>query len=245
MPVASTQLKDADATRQIFKVGRSPQGLSHFPDRNSLLVANQGDDSITELNTSTGTIITTLTVGAGPKDISTTEAVFLGFTYIGHFAWVACEGGVGDPDGSVALWWLNPSSNIARQASGIGSIQAIMTGVKNPNTQAYDYGMTGDGLRSAFVANRGGNYLSKVSINISGGGIAFTFLPSKLDIEVGNNPASVCIDPVLPPNNIAPVIISADSGSSELTFLKGAELISPHYKMWIPGVRQVASYWSD
>jgi YVTN family beta-propeller protein len=244
-PVASTQMKDSVKTRQIFKVGRSPQGLSCFPDRNGLLVANQGDDSITELNTSTGQVVTTLTVGAGPSDVSCTELVYVGITPIGWFAWVACEGGAGDAEGSCALWWDNIQSNIARQASGIGSIQAIMTGFKNPNTQQYDYGLTGDGLRSAFVANRGGDYLSKVSINISGGGVSYTFLPSKLDVKVGNNPSSVCIDPVLPPNFIPPVIVSADSGSSQLSFFKGNELISPHYLMEIPGVRTVCSYWSQ
>jgi DNA-binding beta-propeller fold protein YncE len=240
-------LADPDV-RVDFPTGRGPTGCALFPDRSFLMVANSLDDSITEINTATGQTNATLNVDRNPQDIAVTNLVYVGITPIGWFAWITCaEGGSGK--GSVAVWWLSVLSGPGgRTPSGIGSIQATLTDFNRPTGVQYDYGTSGDGLRSAFVANSNGNSVKKVSINISGGGFTLTFLPSVTQtIKVGQNPSSVALDPTSMPRPVSrpPILIAAVRGDGELIFIDSAQVSRPPFILKIPGVSQVGSYWSQ
>ncbi|MEN8149439.1 MAG: Ig-like domain-containing protein [Planctomycetota bacterium] len=231
-----------------FDVGRGPIGCAVFPDRTYIMVCNSLDGSITELNTASGKTVATLNVGGTPTDVAVTNLVYVGITPIGWFAWITCPDG-GDGSGAVAMWWHSVLSGPGgRTPSGIGSIQATLTGFNRPTSVQYDYGTTGDGLRSAFVTNSGGNTISKVSINISGGGFTLTFLPSVTQtIKVGMNPTSVCLDPcmMIRPIRQPPILCVAVRGTGNIVFTDSAQVSRPQYFLKVPGVSRVASYWNQ
>jgi hypothetical protein len=241
---ALTAIKDVPKSRQDFQVGRGPGGCAHLLSKNSLMVANTIGNSVTELNTADGTIFETLSVNESPYDVATSEFVYLGLTPIGNFAWISCQGGGDDANGSVALWWedyLPLGIN-----SGKGRIQSLLGGFKNPKGIQYDYGTSGGGFRSVWVANSGGNTIARMSLNVSGAGLATTILPSiTANVQVGENPADVTIDPLRAPAGNAPIIVSADLGSGQLSFVDSLRLTAPKFALKVPGVRLVDQWLSQ
>ena len=249
---ADQALKDVPLTKRDFPLDTSgtkslgPVACAHSLGISSLHIANRIDASVTELDTTNGNIVDTLNVNEGPRDVAASNFVMLGTTPVGPFAWISCEGGGDDANGSVALWWqdwLPLGVN-----SGKGRIQSLLGGFKNPKGLQYDYGLSGGGLRSCWVANSGGNSVARMSINISGAGLATTILPSiTADIRVGNNPSDVCLDAArlltIPPS--PPVIITADLGSGMLTFIDSIRLTAPTFSLAVPGVRVVDSWPSQ
>jgi hypothetical protein len=173
--------------------------------------------------------------------VAASDFVVLGTTPIGIFAWITCEGGGNDANGSVGLWWedyLPLGVN-----SGRGRIQALLTGFQNPKGCQFDYGLSGGGLRSAWVANSGGNTVSQMAINISGAGLATTILPSiTANIVVGDNPTDVTLDGTRVAIGAPPTIISAVLGSGQLTFLDSFRPTAPTFSLKVPGVRRVDTY---
>jgi hypothetical protein len=246
-PTPAMDQLDEVGTRQDFTVGNGPVGCCMFPDRTVLMVVNSLDNSVTELNTSSGQTIATLATDQQPMDVCCTNGVIWNNILIGWFAWITCYTG-GNGQGSVQLWWLSTLTIPGiRTPSGLGSIHQTITGFEGPLGVQYDYGLTGSGLRSAFVANSSGDTITKLSINPSGAGIQLTFLsPITEQIKVGQNPQDVCIDPTMAPAPVRayPVLVTADRGSGTITFNDSGQVSRPNFKLKVPGVRRVGSYWS-
>lgn len=237
-------LKDVPSSRQDFQVGRGPGGIAPLLSKTSVMVVNRVGNSVTELNTADGSIVDTLQVNESPWDVACSNFVVLGLTPIGHFAWISCQGGGDDANGSVALWWedwLPLGIN-----SGKGRIQSLLGGFKNPKGLQYDYGTSGGGFRACWVANSGGNTVAQMALNVSGAGLATTILPSiTANVTVGNNPTDVAIDPMRATFGNPPIICTADLGSGQISFVDSLRLTAPKFALKIPGVRVVDCWLSQ
>lgn len=204
-------------------VGRGPLGAAHAPDAQLLFVANQLENSCTVINTATFKVNTTFPIGTNPQDAA---ATFF-FPGIGRFAFITCNGGGGDENGSVALWWDVPNG-----------LQANITGFKNPKGIIYDYGV------SAWITNSGGDTASQLTLQIAGGGFAATILPSiTATVETGRNPVDVTVEPFFTFFTQVPrAVITADRGDSRFTFLDPRQPSRPVFTLDRAGVRSVAGY---
>lgn len=210
-------------SRLDLTVGRGPFGAAHKPDGALLMIANQLDNTATLVNTATFTVNTEFGIGTNPQD----AAVSFTFPGLGWFAWITCLGGGNDESGSVILYWNVPNG-----------LQANITGFKNPKGIIYDYGI------STWITNSGGDSCSRLTLAIAGGGFAATILPNiTATIPVGGNPQDVTVDPFYTLLTLAPqAIITADRGSSQLTFIDATQPARPRYGLKIPGASGVFGY---
>ncbi len=225
-PLPTQAVKDITKiqNRSDLQVGRGPMGAAHAPDALLLFVGNELDNTCSVINTGTFTVNTTFSVGTAPQDAAAT------FFYpgIGRFAFITCLGGGIDDAGSVALWWNVPNS-----------LQANITGFKNPKECIFDLGI------SCWVANSGGNEASRLDLAIAGGGFAATILPNiGAKVSVGQNPSGITIEAFFPIIVGAPTqtVITAVRGSGQLTFINPLQPARPTYSLKIPGVQTVATY---
>jgi YVTN family beta-propeller protein len=220
---ATDQLKSrsAQANRKDVQVGRGPFGVAWSPASGEVFVANSIDNTCTVVNTGTASVRTTFATGETPQDVAATFNV----PGIGYFAFITCLGGANEPDGSVSLYWNVPNG-----------LQATLTGFKNPKGLIYDRNA------SVWVANSGGSTVSKLTLQIQGN----TILPTiTATANVGKNPSSVTLGPWPTYFNGAPLeIISADRGSSQLSFIDAQQPFFTPFALPIPGVQEVAA-WFD
>lgn len=210
--------------RQDLTVGRSPHGVACSPSGGVLLTANTTDNSATVVNTSTFQILSTFSTGEQPTEVE------LSFNVSGIFGWITCVGGNTVPDGSVSLYWTSTG------ATG-GGLQADLTGFLNPKGVVYDNGI------SAWIANMGSNTCSQLQLQVVGSGYAATIIPSiTAVVQVGDNPTDVTIDPYYGAAGALPIsVITADQGSSTLTFFDPNTPSRPVFQLPVAGVRSVGS----
>jgi YVTN family beta-propeller protein len=213
----------AGGSRLDIGVGRGPIGAAHGPDAANLFIANNVDNSCTLINSGTAKVNTTFPVGTGPQDVSASFYI----NPVGWFAIVTCLGAPPADMGSVSMWWSRPNG-----------LQANVTGFNNPKGCIYDWAL------SWWVANAGGTTVTRLTLAVAGGGFAATILPNiTADITVGKNPTSCTLEPIsLYLGAPSRVVITADSGSSQISFVDQAQPTRPIYSLPIPGVREVASY---
>ncbi len=213
-------------TRQDLVVGRGPVGAAQAPDAYLCFVANLIDNSCTLVDTSTMAVSTTFPVGTAPQDAA---ATFF-FPGLGRFAFITCLGGGSDSNGSVSIYWSRPNG-----------LQANITGFKNPKGCIYDRGA------AAWIANSGGNTVAKLNLTVAGGGFAATILAAiAADITVGKNPTSCTLEPFsFFFNAPSRCVITADRGSSQISFVDAAAPSRPTYAIPIPGVQEVAAYFDQ
>jgi len=206
-------------------VGRGPVGAAHGVGVPFLFIANSQDNTCSAILSATGVVSTTFSIGTSPIDVAAT----VNFPGIGFFAFITCLGGGSDDNGSVSLYWSRPNG-----------LQANITGFKNPKGLIYDRGA------SAYIANSGGNTVSRLTLAFAGGGFAATILPTiTATMTVGKNPSDVTMDPLLLALGAAPIVITADRGSSTITFVNGGQPIAPNFQLKIPGAQSIAAYWDQ
>lgn len=215
------QLDSVDNRRDL-PVGRGPVGLALNPSVGVLFCANSLDDTCSVINPATWKVTTTFQVGASPYDCAAT----VNYTGIGYFCFITCQGS-GSDDGSVALYWNSPNG-----------LQANITGFKNPMGCAFDNNT------SAWIANAGSDTISQLQLQVVGGSFASTILPSIVaTVTVGKNPVDVTLEPYFTATaGTATSIVSADRGSSQVTFTDPLVPSRPTFSIEIPGVRVVGSY---
>lgn len=221
-PLVQVNATDPSNRKDII-VGEGPIGVGIAIGAGLVFTANSVGNSCTVVNGGTATISTSFSTGAMPKQVEGTAFI----NPVGYFAFITCLGGPGQEDGSVALWWSAPNG-----------LQANITGFKNPDGAMYDRGI------SCWIANSGGDTISRLTLAVSGGGFASTILPQiDATITVGKNPSDVTIDPLMLALRQPPVVIAAVPGSGTLTFGDTAEPWRPVFSIPIPGVQRCASYW--
>jgi len=176
------------------------------------------------INVNTAKVLTTFSVGTNPFDVAST----FNYPNVGFFAFITCQGGGVDLDGSVALYW-----------SRYNGLQANVTGFKNPQGCMFDYGA------ACWVANSGGNTTSQLTLQFAGAAFAATIFPViTQDIRTGANPTSVTVEAYFPQVvGAAPqTVITANRGVGKITFIDAGQPTRPIFEMSIPGVREVATY---
>jgi YVTN family beta-propeller protein len=218
----SLAIADGDQ-RQDIPVGRGPVGAAHTIGPNDLFVANALDNSVTRLDTSTNQILTTFNVGTSPYDVAAT------FVYqgVGYFAFITCQGGGVDEDGSVAVWWDVPNG-----------LQATVTGFKNPQGIIFDYGT------NFWVADSGGDTTSRLTLQFAGGSFAATIFPTiTTTVQTGANPTDVTMEPFFFwVQGAAPqAVITANRGAGKVSFIDAVQPSRPIFRIDVPGVRGIAS----
>jgi hypothetical protein len=210
--------------RQDLTVGRGPKGCCCGPGNQLVITANAGDDSSTVVNTNTWQVVTTFSTGANPVEAEMSYP--LGGS--GTFGWVTCEGGGSTPDGGVSLYWT--------LATGL---QANVTGFMNPTGMAYDLGI------AVWVANTGSDTVSQLTLQVAGSGYAATILPNiTATVQVGQNPVDVAMDTYFGLQGAPAAVVTADQGSSQLTFFDPAQPSRPSFSLPIAGVRSISGAMS-
>ena len=230
---ALANLRGLDETygRQDILVGRGPTGAAHSPGVTLLYVASALDNQGYRINTSTNQVVTTFTTGTRPQDVATTGFIPLNWGYV---TYVTCEGGEGDADGSVTLFWYGPSW-------GADHMIANLTGFKNPKGCWYDRGF------NCWVANSGGNTLSEITITIQGAGLSAVILPQLAStITVGKNPTSVTGEAfwyMATGGLVQPVSLAlAERGEGRIAFFDRTFTARPPFYVPMAQVHEVASY---
>lgn len=210
-------------SRSDIQVGRGPIGAAHAPDAYLVFIANNVENSCSIINPQTATVITTFPIGTAPQDAAAT----FNFPGIGRFAFITCLGGGTDNNGSVSLWWSRPNG-----------LQADITGFKNPKGCIYDWGA------NCWVANSGGNTAARLTLAIAGAGFAATILPTiSADITVGKNPSGVTLEPIsMYMGAPSRCVITADRGSSQISFIDASQPSRPIFSLSIPGAQDVCSF---
>jgi hypothetical protein len=238
--------------RKDIPVGQGPIGAAHFPDRSLMLVANSRENTISEVDTAKGKVVNTFSIDAEPYDIAVTEGFWFGW-----FGWITCRRGGADGKGSLAMYRWRPNQRMGAMPARIGKVQGVISGFNAPEDVCYDWGVTSftpevggarGPVRSAYIANTGGDTISKVTIWWISGGLTTTFLPV-LDGEVyvGDNPTKISIDPITPilSRGTAPVLICSVRGEGYLAFLDGLHMTRTPFHLPVVGVRYVATYWEQ
>jgi hypothetical protein len=204
------EIKDKSGHRVAIKVGRGPTDVAADGFLGTgLMVCNSLDDSVTWINPTTNKVVKTYATGDNPTSVD-----WLGFGWSGavRFALVACQGGLGRPDGSVDMFFYGPPGAVGqgylwqRASTSHDGIESSFTdGVKNPtgvwgNTQWLDVNgvAISNNQQSGpqwFVANTGGKTVMNFSYTIQGL-YAQTLAPLLLNtLEAGPNPGSSIPDP--------------------------------------------------
>jgi len=221
----SQRLADPDRRRDV-ETGAGPVGAAFSLAGPLVFVANAMDDSCTLINTNTAKLVTTFSVGTSPYDVAAT----FNYPNVGFFAFITCQGGGADLDGSVSVYWNVPNG-----------LQANVTGFKNPQGCIFDYNA------SAWVANSGGNSSAQLTLQFAGGAFAATIFPViTQDIVTGANPTSITMEPWFygilgaPPQTV----ITANRGTGRISFIDAAQPTRPLFFLDVPGVREVAG-WLD
>jgi hypothetical protein len=225
---ASDLLKGLSAfdKRNDLTIGRGPRGVAHSLAANLLFTANQLENSCTVVDSANFKVNTSFPIGTNPQDVATTP----NYPGVGYFAFISCLGGGQDEDGSVSLYWNVPNG-----------LQANITGFKNPKGIAFDNNI------SVWVANSGGDTISRLTLTIVGGGFAQTVLPTiDATVTTGRNPVDVTVEPYWPSRgSAAQTVISADRGDSQLTFVDPNQPSRPVFRIPIAGIRTVAGLFDQ
>jgi YVTN family beta-propeller protein len=225
---ASDALKSVSAfnRRKDLTVGRGPRGAAHAPDASLLFTANQLENSCTVIDSANYKVSTTFPVGKNPQDVAATAFI----NPVGWFAFVTCLGGGGDENGGVSMWWSQPNG-----------LQATITGFQNPRGIIYDGGL------SVWITNSGGETVSRLTLAVSGAGLAATIIPNiTATVTTGRNPVDVTVEPYWPWRGFAPrAVITADRGDSQLTFLDPGQPSRPTFTIPIAGIRTLAGLYDQ
>jgi hypothetical protein len=212
--------------RNDLTIGRGPRGAAHSLATNLVFTANQLENSCTAVDTANFKVTTTFPIGTNPQDVAATP----NYPGVGYFAFISCLGGGQDENGSVALYWNVPNG-----------LQANITGFKNPKGLAFDNNA------SVWVANSGGDTVSRLTLAFAGSGFAATILPIiDATVTTGRNPVDVTVEPYWPNRGAAAqCVISADRGDSQLTFLDPNQPSRPVFRIPIAGIRTVAGLFDQ
>jgi YVTN family beta-propeller protein len=212
--------------RNDLTIGRGPRGAARSLAANLVFTANQLENSCTVVDSANFKVTTTFPIGTNPQDVAATP----NYPNVGYFAFISCLGGGQDENGSVALYWNVPNG-----------LQANITGFKNPKGLAFDNGA------SVWVANSGGDTVSRLTLAFAGSGFAATILPIiDATVTTGRNPVDVTVEPYWPSRGAAAqAVISADRGDSQLTFLDPNQPSRPVFRIMIPGIRTVAGLFDQ